>query len=482
MKKKILVGFLSICLCVISLLGLTGCAKPLSMPNNLEVTSQGGAVVRVGDYIYFVNGFIDTDSLSYGSNRKNITHGALMRVKLQNGGALEYDANGNLKGAQKVVDKISGFSSLNLFVYDEYIYFSTPFSTNDKQGNSQFDRTVIMRAKLNGEKATELYTSESKKPITWSVYKIEGQVVIGVLDGEKLVSYNTQTKSKNVISQNVTSAVFPEVSEYKPNTESTQNGERQVYFTKTDESSIFTANLKTLADDSADFEAGVAIEVVDYIQSGTEGKVYYTKTKDGVTNYFATKVNTDGEILSDVTSATTQYTFMDYNQIMFTGVRDYAFATYEYTPTGGDKTTEVQRVYGEVSPTHSTQSITILAIYGEYIYGFNANNELVKISVWNDAEHEVIAEFKNEKDEDDKDIEDGLGAYYSNGIDTENYKNLSLFVDFDGDYMYFFRTCKNNNNKESVYLARVNLSTNTVEMVGQMEENHKYKLDTSAQS
>ena len=91
----------------------------------------------------------------------------------------------------------------------------------------------------------------------------------------------------------------------------------------------------------------------------------------------------------------------------------------------------------------------------------------------------MTADFEN-----DKEIEDGKDAFYSAGIDTDKL-NKNLFVDFDGDYMYFFRNYKNNDGKESVYLARVNVNSSEeqaskVETVGQMEESHKYVISETA--
>lgn len=491
MKKKFLVSILAICLCVISLLGLTACKDPLKMPENLSVTGQGGAVVRVGDYLYFTNGFVKTTDLKYGDNRKNITQGAIYRVKasVKDNAVLEYDSNGNMKGAEKVADNIAGFSSLNLFVYDNYIYYSTPLSTNDKQGNSQFGRTVIKKVKLNGEDSKELYTSESASPITWSVYKIEGQVVIGVLDGTNLVSVSSSGKG-TTIAKNVSSVVFPMVNEYNPNSssESTSLAQRQVYYTRTDDSvngnAVYTANLKTAKESSEpviNANNGSEYKVVDFKEYALGGKIYYSITKDTLTHYFGTNVDSEGKVLIGNSSQTTQYTNLTYSDVEFSlSPRDEVIATYEYKKE--DKTVKVlQLVDSEKTTTISEEELTVLAVKGDYIYAFNSNNELVKIGL-SDSEHitTVIADFKNEKDDNDKEIEDGKDAFYSTGIATDKLEK-SLFVDFDGDYMYFFRNFKNNDGKESIYLARVNLTTLNVETVGQMEENHKYTIQENSE-
>ena len=490
MKKKIIISFLAICLCVISLFGLVGCKTPLNMPNSLSVTSNGGAVVRVGDYIYFTNGFVKTADLKYGDNRKNITQGAIYRVKVEINKALEYDDKGNMKGAEKIADNIGGFSSLNLFVYDEYLYYSTPLSTPDKQGNGQFGRTVIKQIKLNGESDRDIYTTNSSSPITWAVYKLGGQVVVGVLDGENLVSINVTTNKSNTLAQKVSSVVFPKVQEYNP-ASSTSNltaGEQAVYYTRTDDAingnAIYKANLKTLeGNDNPQINAnnGSEYKVVDYKTDGLLGKLYYTVTEQGSTNYFGTTVNENGDVLSSQTSETTQYTTLAYEQVDFIlNPRDEAIAIYKNSQ---DKK-EVLLVNYIQTTKISDSEISILAIRDNFIYGYNSNNQLVKIGL--DAEHKttVIANFENEKDENDKEIEDGKDAFYSAGIDTDKL-NKNLFVDFDGDYMYFFRNYKNNDGKESIYLARVNVNSSEeqaskVETVGQMEESHKYVISETA--
>ncbi len=487
MKKKILVSFLAICLCVISLFGLTACSNPLSMPNSLDVTSNGGAMVRVGEYVYFVNGYVNTSNLKYGDNRKNVTQGAIYRVKLGTNNSLSYDESGNMKGAEKVVDNIGGFSSLNLYVYDNYLYYTTPLSTPDKQGNSQFGRTVIKQVKLNGEDNRELYTTSSSSPISWAVYKIDGNVVVGVLDGENLVSINVTTGKTNTVAKDVSSVAFPSVTEYRVGSESATKGEQQVYYTRTDDSingnAIYKANLKTLQGNSSpviNANNGSEYSLVSYKTDGLSGKIYYTKTYQGSTYYYGTTVNENGEVLS--TTGTTQYTTLTYSDIDFTfEPYDRAIAVYEYKD--GDATKkQLQFVLGSTTSVISDTEITILAVRDDFLYGYNTNNQLVKIDL-RDEEHKatVIAKFENEKDDEDKEIEDGKDAFYSTGIATDKL-NKNLFVDFDGDYMYFFRNFKNNNGNESVYLARVNYKTSSeehpaeVEIVGQMEESHKYKV------
>ena len=486
MKKKFLISFLALCLCFVSLFGLTGCKQPLSMPNNLDVTGNGGAVVRVGDYIYFVNGYKNVSNLVSGDNRKNITQGAIYRVKASvNNNVLEYDDNGNMKGAEKIADNIAGFSSLNLFVFDDYIYFATPLALKDKQGNTQFNRTVIKRIKLNGEDSKELYTSNSSTPITWSVYKIENDVVIGVLDDTNLVSVNVSANKTNVVAQNVSSAVFPKVETYNALTKTTgaTKGENQVYYTRTDDSingnAIFVANLKTLqGNDNAVLGDADNNEykVVSYKTKGQEGKIYYTKAEEGATCYFGTTVNSNGAVLT-ASNQTVQYTTLTYSDI------DFTFSPYDkaiglFTNTDGSK--ELQYAYEDTTVKISDTELTILAIKDNYIYGFNTENQLVKIGL--DAEHKktIIATFANKKDDSGNDIEDGKEAFYSE-LNTDK-TNKSLFVDFDGDYMYFFRTFKNNDGTESIYLARVDytISSETnpaeIQLVGQMEENHKYTI------
>ena len=56
---------------------LTGCSAPLKMPTNYEnVTSNGGFVVNVGNYLYFANGYKSYSSLKTASDNSGSGVGA----------------------------------------------------------------------------------------------------------------------------------------------------------------------------------------------------------------------------------------------------------------------------------------------------------------------------------------------------------------------------------------------------------------------
>lgn len=492
MKKKIVAALIVLCLCITSLLGLAGCGINLSMPTNLNVTGNGGAVVRVGEYLYFTNGFVKISNLNSGSNRGNITQGGLYRARVGTNGTVNYTENGSLEGLEKVVDEIVGFSSQNLFVYDEYIYYATPLNLKDQQGATQFGRTVLKRVKLSGQDAQELYTTTTNQPINWAVYKLNGSVVIGVLDNTDLISINvSNNKQKTTIANNVTSVVFPEVNEYNPNSnsESATKGESVVYYTrdkKDTENFLGTAIysqslLEKQEDDVICAGDGSTYEVKGYTTRANSGEVYYTKTLNGSTYYFGTKVLEDGTVDTGSVNSTRQYTTLTYEQVMFTNSLTGAVVSYKTTNSAGTEVTKIQIINNDKTEiTVEQDNLTLITTHGEYAYAFNSNNQILKISVW-DGSIQVIADFAKQKDEDDKDIEDGKGAFYADGFVTDKL-NISLFVDFDGDYMYFYQTFYTSTEdgaENYVYLAKVNYksSSSDVSLVGVMEEDHIYKVN-----
>ncbi len=161
MKKftKILICVLICVFC----LGLAACKKNVvlfPMPAG-EVEGNGGLVVKKGDYLYFVNGH-QTASTSLSRNA-SYTLGALMVTKL--------DENGNpVLNEDELLDdsyywiissKLCGFQATGLYIFGEYLYFTSPSEEDDVHGSWAVDRVNFNRIKLNSNSDVEtLYTTE----------------------------------------------------------------------------------------------------------------------------------------------------------------------------------------------------------------------------------------------------------------------------------------------------------------------------------
>ena len=192
MKKRLSI-ILSILLCVCFL--FAGCSGPLEMPKG-DVTSHGGAVAIKGDYIYFANTFVDYTTLSGNDNQQsNVEHNAIFRIKTDEYGFTTKDDDGRIKDVEKVCSKIAGFNNSNMYIVDDYLYFTSPNIHKDNTGADKFDLTTLFRIKLDGSDFKEILTTESS----------QGKFYLATWDTPYLLIFDNNKVSKLEIKNNLSS-------------------------------------------------------------------------------------------------------------------------------------------------------------------------------------------------------------------------------------------------------------------------------------
>ncbi|MBR2371288.1 MAG: hypothetical protein IKA90_00270, partial [Clostridia bacterium] len=140
-----------IALVVASLFVFTACGgedyKFDALENNpaasAPVSSNGGSYVQKGEYSYFINGAEDgTDKNTFGTYHK----GSIVRVKTS-------DLTKKERVVETVVPKIiyaEEANSSGFYIYGDKIYYTTPNSGKDTQGNVQMTKLDFMMANING--------------------------------------------------------------------------------------------------------------------------------------------------------------------------------------------------------------------------------------------------------------------------------------------------------------------------------------------
>ncbi len=239
---KFLNKFASFALCAgfvgCSIFGLTACG-----PNELidegpsatdYVVGNGGLAVQKGDYLYFVNGYVESDNIESATKDGDIIHSAIYRVKLTDGkvteAAKEKDKDGNEidDGSQKldklcrVVGKVGGYKYSNLFIFDDYLYYSTPNTrmpgkneeTTNNSGNL-LDHIDFYRVKLDGTHEQRIYSCESTNENTQvAMYSLGDKHYQVVKDGDKLVlTVNAGNVVNTVISEKIKEVALPKSSD-----------------------------------------------------------------------------------------------------------------------------------------------------------------------------------------------------------------------------------------------------------------------------
>lgn len=176
-----------------------------------KAQSNGGFAVGKGDYVYFINGReANTADNTYGKAVK----GAIMRISKSNLAARNYSA------VDTVVPQIaySGNNDAGIFVYGDYVYYSTPSTELNSDGVVQNSHLAFKSAKLDGTQANQDYFVQySDNTIDYRYVEDNGTVyLIYVAKNENLYgtsctnihSVNTKTGENTLLAYNVGSYIF----------------------------------------------------------------------------------------------------------------------------------------------------------------------------------------------------------------------------------------------------------------------------------
>ena len=206
-KSKKIISLIAAAALSVSALSLASCGSSYGLNEKLElpkgdVTSNGGFVVEKGDYVYFINGQATYDmSNAFGDAQK----GALMRIK-------ESDlSQGNYEAVQMVVPML--FVNANydsgIYIYRDYVYFATPSTDKDLNGNLKNSELEFRRAKLDGSETSAVaFASVKKNDAQFRFVEIDETVYCLYVDDTALKSCNTETGAITTLADNAGTFIF----------------------------------------------------------------------------------------------------------------------------------------------------------------------------------------------------------------------------------------------------------------------------------
>ena len=164
MKKKLILIFAVIALVAVILTSLVACNKGYKWKSvgggdaTAAVESNGGYLVKQGNYIYFINGYVGSDAdNTFGKPVKQ----SIVRVELKNG-VPDNDT------AVVVVPKSVYNSSKKggIAIYGDWIYYVTNNYAKDKNGTESTTDSDIMRTKIDGS-ATQLIATIGSRSVEY---------------------------------------------------------------------------------------------------------------------------------------------------------------------------------------------------------------------------------------------------------------------------------------------------------------------------
>lgn len=164
--KKFIKSLFAVMICVVSLFTFTACGKTnMSETTNVTegVISNGGMTVTYNGYVYFING---TKENTQNNNEGTIVQGGIYRVKVDDEGKLVENTT------EKLANRLVGYDNGSIFIFGNYLYYTTPCRDKNKSGTMLFNKVEFRRYDLKSKKDQHLYTTNaSESEITFAYYK-----------------------------------------------------------------------------------------------------------------------------------------------------------------------------------------------------------------------------------------------------------------------------------------------------------------------
>ncbi len=202
--KKIWAAF-SAAIMAGSALAVAACGTPLQTVDGYpegDAISNGGFVVEVDNYYYFINGVASyTDDNTYGTPVK----GALMRAVK--------NSDGTWGESETVIPSlmVAGDYTAGLFIYGDRVYYASPTNVKDTEGVVANTRLDFLSAKLDGSDIRE-YVRVSSNSATYRFVEVNETVYLLYVTGTsapyELHSFNTATETDTVLADSATEYAF----------------------------------------------------------------------------------------------------------------------------------------------------------------------------------------------------------------------------------------------------------------------------------
>lgn len=210
--------------------------------SSAETSGNGGLTVRKGDYIYFVNGYQSSEDME--DKNDSYTLGALMIAKLDNNGDVILNEDDLLDDEyyRTMSDKLCGFEATGLYIFGDYLYFTSPCQENES-GDEVWakNRVDFYRIRLNKSGDVErLYQTEVEHSnLEYEYYYDNSKVYLLVYEKEtnldhsdisnRLLRIDANSKGVKTIATDVSSVVMPDSSN-----EYISNAYEKIFYVKDD--------------------------------------------------------------------------------------------------------------------------------------------------------------------------------------------------------------------------------------------------------
>ncbi len=170
----------------------------------VKAGTNGGFAVQKGDWIYFINGHEDyTAENEYGE----VVKGALLRIKESDLKAKKYDQTDVVVPMLFVAQNFDA----GIYIYGDSVYFATPTTDKDLDGNTENTWIDFKSAKLDGSETMKgNYFRLENNATQYRFVEENGVVYCLYVENGALYSYNTKTDSTTMLVKGASTYYFDE--------------------------------------------------------------------------------------------------------------------------------------------------------------------------------------------------------------------------------------------------------------------------------
>lgn len=285
MKKKLLSLIICVLLVGVMAVSLVACNENYKQDaigtdlSDRTVESNGGLAVRVGKYVYFINGYADVAGENdFGQAVK----GAIMRVELDNGAP---KAGSLVTIVPKNVYNTN--TNVGLTVSGDYIYYTSPSVEKGSSGEAKTSNMWIMRTKLDGTGTQVLVKLEDYT----TNFRIAGNYLV-YQDAERnlhAIDLNSKKLKDEIVKEEISSAMLsyayasaiPEAVFFTTTAENKTETHNEIWvFANGSVKKVIDAKNSYKAENLA-HKNGYNLSILDVQVIGGKTRLLYTKTDSG---------------------------------------------------------------------------------------------------------------------------------------------------------------------------------------------------------
>lgn len=288
----------------------------------------GGQVAKIGNYLYYANGYTDASADGFDYNIAAQT-GYLARIDLSTDLVFDEEIEESLRqntspeNSEKVSDRFVGYQNQNMFAYGSYLYFTSTNTHKTSSLENDYSRVTLMRVAFNGDNLTEIYTTRFDD--SSSIEMVEGSdgnyyYVICAQNSEEeyeisSIKIGDVLGSRVVLAENVESYAIAD---------SSSSSKNVIYSATNEDGEIEIKAVDFATEEKRDYTYASSMEIsfLDRVgdivfysadPANAEKEVFYKDLSSVDTNFSATNRFFSADSISNVLSVENGYVFISAN-------------------------------------------------------------------------------------------------------------------------------------------------------------------------